>query len=320
MILSIVVPMYRVEKYIERCLTSLLIQDVGADEYEIIAVNDGSPDHSAKIARQIAESHSNIRVIDQDNQGLSMARNNGMAVARGEYIWFVDSDDWIAENCLGRLKSILQKETPDILLMCAADCINSTIERRFDYDLKCISNGIDWLRQFKSPCAPFNIWKKSFLEVNGLKFMKGIFHEDSEFTPRAAYLAKRVTAINDLNYVVYHNDQSITRTFNIKRPFDVINHVCTSLADFSANFSNQDKQIFDDLISRNINNALHCTKGATKEQIKQVNEAIYTHRSLIYSLLHSSVPKYRIEGILFSAFPKQYVRIYNLMQKFNNQK
>ena len=318
--LSIIVPCYNVEEYVEKCIVSLENQNIPEDDYEILAYNDESKDNTLDILNRLAKTYSNVKVASHKNKGLSGTRNRGIREAKGEFLWFVDSDDWIAENCLGRLKSILQKETPDILLMCAADCINSTIERRFDYDLKCISNGIDWLRQFKSPCAPFNIWKKSFLEVNGLKFMKGIFHEDSEFTPRAAYLAKRVTAINDLNYVVYHNDQSITRTFNIKRPFDVINHVCTSLADFSANFSNQDKQIFDDLISRNINNALHCTKGATKEQIKQVNEAIYTHRSLIYSLLHSSVPKYRIEGILFSAFPKQYVRIYYLMQKFNNPK
>lgn len=313
--LSIVVPMYGVEKYIERCLVSLLKQDIPTDEYEIIVVNDGSPDKSADIAKEIAAKHSNIRVIDQNNQGLSMARNNGMDVAKGEYIWFVDSDDWIVKDCLGKIVSILKEESPDVLLLCAANFINDSLIRRFSYEPNRILNGIDWLKQFKSPCAPFNIWKKSFLDKFNLRFMKGILHEDSEFTPRAAYFANKVIAINDVCYIVYHNEQSITRNFNIKRPLDIINHVCTSLAAFSKDFNTIDKQIFSNIISKNINNALNCTIGASGKQIQLVNEALYSNRMLFKHLIHSSILKYKLEGVLFILFPKKYISIYNYLKK-----
>lgn len=313
--LSIVVPMYGVEKYIERCLMSLTNQDISSDDYEIIAVNDGSPDRSADIAKEIAAKHSNIRVIDQNNQGLSMARNNGMDIAKGEYIWFVDSDDWIVKDCLGKIVSILKEESPDVLLLCAANFINDSLIRRFSYEPNRILNGIDWLKQFKSPCAQFNIWKRSFLDKFNLRFMKGIFHEDSEFTPRAAYYADNIKATNAICYVTYPNPQSITHTLNIKRPLDIINHVCTSLAAFSKDFNTRDKQIFSNIISKNINNALNCTIGASGKQIQLVNEALYSNRMLFKHLIHSSILKYKLEGVLFILFPKKYISIYNYLKK-----
>lgn len=93
--LSIIIPVYNVELYIEKCLQSCLSQDIPYDEYEIIVVNDGSPDGSLAIAESIAKTTTNMTIISQKNGGLSAARNTGMSVAKGEYIWFVDSDDWI---------------------------------------------------------------------------------------------------------------------------------------------------------------------------------------------------------------------------------
>ena len=98
--ITLIVPVYNVEKYLVRCLDSCLHQDLDEDEYEIIAVNDGSYDGSLKLLKEYANRYRNIVLIDKPNGGLSSARNAGLERARGNFIWFVDSDDWIAENCL----------------------------------------------------------------------------------------------------------------------------------------------------------------------------------------------------------------------------
>ena len=98
MILSIIIPVYNVEKYVEKCIRSCENQDIPKENYEVIVVNDGSPDGSLAIVERLANEFSNIKVINQENKGLSMARNTGLEAAKGEYVWFVDSDDWIEEN------------------------------------------------------------------------------------------------------------------------------------------------------------------------------------------------------------------------------
>ena len=113
--LTIIIPIYNVEPYIKRCLMSCILQDSSlGEEYEIICVNDGTKDKSAEIAKEIALSYNGVVVIDQENGGLSSARNTGLSYARGEYVWFVDSDDYIEENCLPRILSYLNEDL-DIL-------------------------------------------------------------------------------------------------------------------------------------------------------------------------------------------------------------
>ncbi|MDH6314239.1 glycosyltransferase involved in cell wall biosynthesis [Parabacteroides sp. PFB2-10] len=101
--LSLIIPVYNVEAYLEECLDSCLEQDIPHSDYEIIAINDGSPDGSLAILERYAAKYPNITVLSQENRGLSATRNRGIEVAKGEYIWFIDSDDWIEKNCLSSL-------------------------------------------------------------------------------------------------------------------------------------------------------------------------------------------------------------------------
>ena len=101
--LSIILPIYYVEPYLEKCIRSLEDQDIPKDAYEIICVNDGSPDNSQQIVEKLQQEYDNIKLINQENQGVSIARNNGIKTAKGEYLMFVDPDDAIEENCLKRL-------------------------------------------------------------------------------------------------------------------------------------------------------------------------------------------------------------------------
>ena len=113
--LSFIVPVYNVAPYLRKCVDSLLAQDIPSSEYEIILVDDGSPDECPQICDEYAVAHSNIRVIHQENGGLSAARNVGIKEVKGEYICFVDSDDYWEANVLAELLEKVELEDLDVL-------------------------------------------------------------------------------------------------------------------------------------------------------------------------------------------------------------
>lgn len=109
-IISLIAPAYNVEKYIEACVHSCENQDLPRDSYEIIIVNDGSTDSTYSTIERLSGVYENIRIVTQKNQGLSVARNNGFKLARGKYVWFIDSDDCISSNCLGKCLEIMERD------------------------------------------------------------------------------------------------------------------------------------------------------------------------------------------------------------------
>ncbi len=114
-LISMIVPIYNAEKWLRPCLCSLLEQDLSAEEYEIICVDDGSTDGSADIVTGFQNQYSNIKLVRKSNSGVSDARNMGLDHAGGKYIWFIDSDDLIQKNCLGFLKQIIEKHDPEVV-------------------------------------------------------------------------------------------------------------------------------------------------------------------------------------------------------------
>lgn len=313
-ILSIIIPVYNTELYVEKCVHSCETQDVDKDEYEIVIVNDGSNDNSLEIVNRLANDYSNIRIFSQDNSGLSAARNTGMKNAVGDYLMFVDSDDWIAENCLGMLTQKLRDERPDALAICAANVINGQILRRMSYTEENPIAGRDLLRKGVSPCAPFAIWSAKFFKDFNLSFFVGIYHEDSEFTPRAYYFARKVSFTNDLIYFVFQNPNSITRTINPKRSFDLVNVVCNHLADFGSKVDSEYQYIYYNDVALYLNNAISYICDSDKKKQYELNDSIYMNRHLFKTLAKSTHLKYRLEAILFSAFPKHCVQIYKIMK------
>ena len=125
--LSIIVPVYNVEAYIAECLNSLVNQNY--QDYEIIVVDDGSPDGSMIIADDIAKKSDKIKIMHKENGGLSSARNFGLEHASGQYIWFVDSDDRIETDCLAQLVERMKKYDLDILSFNAYHCAKNGRKR-----------------------------------------------------------------------------------------------------------------------------------------------------------------------------------------------
>lgn len=116
MFLSCIIPVYNAESYIRECLDSLLQQDISTEDYEIICVNDGSKDGSLSILRSYAQKHSNIVIVDKENGGVTTARNAGLEIAQGNYIWFIDADDFIQKNSLCMLQYKILKSGCDRLV------------------------------------------------------------------------------------------------------------------------------------------------------------------------------------------------------------
>ena len=202
--LSIVVAMYNIEGYIRYCLESCLNQQaVQRGDYEVIAVNDGSTDGSLGVAEEIAAGAHNVRIVSQDNAGLSAARNTGMAQARGEYIWFVDGDDAIAPNAVATILAYIAKDGADAYICNfstfeTADIIETSNFRTFD-NLSGAEIHEKYLHILPL-MAWLTIYKTDRLRAHDLQFLPGIIHEDFEFSVRAHHLMETISFIKESLY------------------------------------------------------------------------------------------------------------------------
>lgn len=315
--ISLILPVYNVEKYLDQCLRTCIDQDIPIDEYEIIIINDGTKDNSLDIAHRYERNYRNVKVYSQENQGLSAARNKGLSLAKGDYVWFIDTDDWIKELCLKQIADLCIDNSLDALAIGAGNVYDIRVERRFNYNLNGVYKGKDALMMgIMKVCAPFTIYKRDFLVKNKLLFKNGIFHEDSEFTPRAYYHLKKISFLDDIYYFVRQNPDSITRTPNPKKAFDNIT-VAISLSEFSKNIKKKLTIQYNNLISQIINNSLHNTYEMSNVKIEELNQFIFDHKYLFKHLINSSKLKYRLEGVLFYFFPKKTVQVYQIIQKMN---
>lgn len=318
--ISIIVPMYNVAPFIEECLQSMWNQDLGEDEYEVVIINDGCTDDSLPLAQRAISSHPNARILSQENKGLSEARNAGLSEAQGDYIWFVDADDWIAPNCL---RSICQKMEEGLsVLAIGANSYTETKSSQFSYPESSAMPGYrfmeKWEDQLKA-CAPFYIYRKSFLLDNQLSFFPGIYHEDNEFTPRAVTLANTIASCQNPYYQRRIRSGSITSSVNPKRPLDII-VAMKSLHSFSTNYSGRTRVALDTYIANTLNFACKLSSRTDKASQKHFVDALNNELWIKGALLNSSKMKFKVEGALLQLFPKQLFRIHKGLMLFNPKK
>lgn len=317
--LSIIIPVYNVEKYVEKTLVSVCNQDY--DDYEIIIINDGSPDNSLRICEEFAKTCSrNIKIISQVNGGLSKARNTGLINSSGEYVWFIDSDDWIEENCLSKLCSLL--DNVDELVIGGDNVSDETNEflscRNLypDYHLKTLTGIETWEKGIcQLSAAVFAIYRKEFLDANNLSFIEGIYHEDAEFCPKASYLSKATRYYSEVIYHVRQNPNSITRKPNIKKSYDNI-FVAQKLVVFCENMvCSRLKPKYYKFASVIINNAFN---GIYKCSLSDIDdfERVYKKYNITSALRKSRSLKYFVEWLLISVTRKP-ILSYRLLKVFN---
>ena len=225
MFISVIIPVYNVEKYLGECLESILQQNFS--EYEMICVNDSSTDRSAEILKEYANKYSQIKVIEHDiNRGLSAARNTAMEHATGKYIMFVDSDDMIVPNCLEELYETAELHQLDIVYFGRSFLYDGVSEYKSGVqttdmavpDIGKVSTGREmFCYHMENEQYDAVVWRRffrrKFLLENGLTFQEGIEHEDIEFSFVSALKAERVLNLNKEFYIYRQRSDSIVHTY-----------------------------------------------------------------------------------------------------------
>lgn len=221
-LLSVIVPAFNTEKYIGRCLKSLCLQTLDPTLYEVIVVNDGSQDKLENVVLDLQRKYPQIKYIVQDNKGLGGARNTGIRAARGKYIIFVDSDDYIRhKNAVEILTRIAEFHNAELLW--SEKYIASDNKDHFEletYKKKVnlqICSGKEIIKDYNFPYAAWQfVISKEYLNKYQLFFREGVYYEDSDFTAKLFYYAGRVV-VTDFQYYVYcNNESSITGSLSLK--------------------------------------------------------------------------------------------------------
>ena len=217
--LSIIIPVYNSEDFLARCLDSVLKQTL--KDIEIILVNDGSKDGSGAICDKYAQKDSRIKVIYQENQGVSAARNNALAIASGDFVGFVDSDDYIHPQMFEKLLATAEKDKSDVV-MCDALTVyddgrteNDTITQLPESTVLEKSNISPFLLLETAGAVWRCIYKKSLLQENQIRFPSGIkFSEDRVFNIYAFGNATKIAYIKEPYYYRYVNLKSAVHRFH----------------------------------------------------------------------------------------------------------
>lgn len=247
---SIIIPVYNVSDYIERCLNSVMVQTY--TNLECVIVDDCTPDDSVeKCERVIAEYNGPIKfkiLRHEHNRGLSAARNTGTAAATGEYVFYLDSDDWISDDCIQRMVNVVNQDDNIEMVMGGIERVGD--ENQWNHFLSegiYTSDFIEYACQYKIYTMAWNkLIKKDFLKKNNLFFKEGLLHEDVLWNIQVACFLKKMAAIDYKTYFYRIRENSIqtnkSKDFHLK----YLGEVKTSLISFVfKNGFSTDKTLYD---------------------------------------------------------------------------
>ena len=238
-LISVVVPVYKVEDFLDRCVESVVRQSY--EKLEIILVDDGSPDRCGALCDAWAQKDARIRVLHQKNAGLGAARNRGTELATGEYVSFVDSDDYLAPDAIELLLRLLREQDADIA---CGDCRSVTDDAAFSFDRE----GEERVRVFsgEEACMTLQGWELYMPMVSacgklfpreGLlaePFTEGRLHEDESTTFRLFFRSRRVALSSRVVYAYYQNADSIMHTRSERSQRDLLLAYCEQVRFFEA--------------------------------------------------------------------------------------
>ena len=280
--ISVIVPVYNTEKYVEKCLKSILNQTM--DDIEIIIVNDGSTDNSEHIIQKIEKNNNTkiqIKYFKKENGGLSDARNYGVKKATGKYLSFIDSDDYIDKNLYKNLEEYINKNIDVIKFKMETVDENYKTIKKLDGPVFETMTGE---KVFENMCiadtfleaACIYLYKREFFIKNNFKYMSNTYHEDFGLTPLIIIQAKTLVSTKYFGYYYLQRDNSITSKENKekeeKKAYDVLKHYDNAMEKISKmQISNNSKKI----IKRYYTNALllkaTALEGTTQDKfIKEI--------------------------------------------------
>ncbi len=209
--ISVIVPVYNVEKYLSRCIDSILAQTFG--DYEVILVDDGSTDRSGKICDEYAEKDPRFRVIHKENGGLSDARNTGVSAAVGDFVCFIDSDDFIDPEMLSVLLSLTETTGAEVAICGIRNCYESGQTEQSSADETFLCDGVEGLRlTLEGKKLPGSVCTKLISRplAQSLFFRVGKTYEDAFYTPDLFLKTPKIAATTRSYYNYWHRADSIT--------------------------------------------------------------------------------------------------------------
>lgn len=292
---SVIVPVYNVEKYIVKCLESLLNQTL--EDIEIIVVNDGSPDNSQEIIdKYVLEYKDKIKSYIKPNGGLSDARNYGIEKATGEYIGFVDGDDFVDIRMFETMYNEAHKKKSDIVV-CNLNYV-------YDYDIiPTSSNVLEETTNIKDvmlniyPTAWNKIYKRTFINKHKLRFKKNVWYEDVEFIYRVLPYVNKISCVKNCFYQYVQREGAITKTYD-KRLYNYIDN-WNGIVDYYKEHDLYDefypeleysyvryiygtflKQAMNFPEFKDFNDALNCAIKNVKEHFPKYRKNKYLYKSL----------------------------------------
>lgn len=274
MLFSIIIPVFNVENYLRDCLDSIIHQTYSG--WEAICVNDGSTDGSAGILEEYAEEDPRIKIVSQANAGTAAARNTGIKEATGDYIFFLDSDDWLDSDAL-RLISIRLNEE-EILCFNGKRYFESTesYNRADSLIEKSYLKGIDYYnenalmpRDFAFVCVVLRVYNRAFLISNGLFFDEDVSFEDNLWVPIVLYHAKTVTVIPNVLYYYRIRKGSKMGQVSLERKKDMLK-VANRLAAFFIPKHGFDKAIVYRAITHHYQAVLINTPARERKELSKL--------------------------------------------------
>lgn len=303
--ISVVVPVYNVERYLKKCLDSILDQEFEG-RIEVICVNDGSTDNSLQILEEYSKSSSKIVLINQENKGLSAARNTGLKNSKGKYIMFIDSDDYLKNN---KVLTLLYNEivTNDLDFVIAdfefdyedkeknyriqrsEEIKNKIMAGRDFYDLGIKSKSI-------MSVVGNKLYKTEFLVENNLSFYEGIIYEDMEFTPKAYYLASKVKYIDEVIYMYRQREDSITTSNVNAKKLNSYLIVADSLNQFNKEYNS--KILYQSELYMYVELIRKLKYLDDKTEVAKIKSGL-ANRKIVDKFIKSSELKYKLFGVLY---------------------
>lgn len=298
---SIIIPVYNVENYIEECLDSVANQTY--KDYEVIIVNDGTKDNSMERAKQYP-----FTIINQKNQGLSVARNEGVKIAKGDYILFLDSDDYLQKDTLKQISQALNNN-PDIIRFQIKEVFDDKTEKEYFEEPFLNKTGEEAFELITKYHFVENAWcyaiKRDYYIKEKFKFKPGTLHEDFGLIPLVIIKATKVNSISYIGYNYRQRKGSIMNNEDYektkKKVNDFYNHYLYLKKEI--NKTNLKKDIFKSFISNSlILKITELRKPEYKEYMKKLKE-----EKVVNNLIANTIPR-KIKKIIISISPRLYYK------------
>lgn len=308
--LSIIVPVYNVAPYVVRCLESLRFP---SDNYEVVVVNDGSTDDTLQQVQQFDWKDTRHQIVTRENHGAAYARNVGLQCAVGDYVWFVDGDDWIEIQSI----ELIIKHLADIDILAFASYFYVSSDNRAIHSIENIPNTgreLSFCDYFHGP--PFYVFRRAYLAQNGLSFKEGIYYEDTHFIPRALYKAGAIGVFDQPVYCYFHREGSLTKSVLREKHVDDLITIINELSEFMhKEVLTEDQKLWGRSISHNIN-TLAFFVCRSDDKVLQGKVRKFFRESPATSLLRTSSNKWnRLWFWISKLLGNSYFTVYQLLYK-----